>query len=1023
MFKKLIAFLMIYLACAFVYAQDRMIRGKVTSKDSPQGLPGVNVLVKGTTNGTITDMDGVFNLSVPENAVLVFSFVGYQTKEIALSDNQTEVNVVMEEDIKLMEEVIVVGYGASSKQLITGSVSSVKSEVLVQTVTPSIDGALTGRTAGVQIQSASGTPGAAFAVKVRGGSSISGTANEPLYVIDGVPMTSGTVGSSGFGNVQPTNALSDLNPADIESIEVLKDAAAAAIYGARGANGVVLITTKSGAKGKTKINVNTSYGIQEPRRYYPLLNAEQYKQFAASPDVVAATGTVSNFDGNNNNTDWQKQIFRRGFEAPIQNHEISMSGGKEKTKFFTSVGYFRQDGILRGTSYERYTQRLNIDHEINDKVRIGLKTGNTFSFNDRQQSDNDDRAPINNAMFALPTAPIYNPDGTFNTTNGVAGTTLGNIALNPVVTVKAPIFLTENFRNITNAYVDWDITDKLTLKHQWGIDYATVRDHAFRPLLLNKALAATADGLGAFSNQIRLLQQTYLSYSETFNDAHNVTLMGGWSFERMRDRFLTSESRTFPTDLIQYQDGDPIFGRATAVDVGFQSFFGRIQYDYKAKYLWTLNYRIDGSSRFGKKNRYGNFPGVSLGWRVSEEGFWQSLKKTISEFKIRGGWGIQGNDRIGNFSFLSTYGTGSTYSSATTVNAGGLVITRLANPRLRWEQTEQYNVGVDLGLLKDRVTATVDLYYKHTTGILFSVPIASSTGFTSYLDNVGSLENRGLEVSFNTANVKTESFSWTSSFNITFNRNKLLSMYPNAPDFQFANNADGLSGSNRAGGVFVVGQPIGTFFLLQYQGVDPATGDPIYLDKNGDGKIDPDNSNIALNDRVFYDPNPRHFGGFTNDFKYKNFDMNIFFQWTYGNLIHNQNRYLLDDPSSVGRNKGEAVLDRWQKPGDVTYVPRAGTPFGGQATIRKSSYALEDGSFLRLKNFSIGYNLPKSSLEKIKIASLRVYIMTQNLLTFTNYSGLDPEVNFSGPTATIQGQDRYTYPQARTYTLGLNIGF
>lgn len=948
-----------------------------------ESLPGVSVTEKGTANGTLTDIDGKFNINVQnEQAVLSVSFIGYKNKEIPVN-GRSEINITLQEEVVDLEEVVVVGYGTSSKKLLTGSVESIDSEELQETASYSLEGALSGKASGIQILQNSGTPGSAIAVKIRGTASIySGT--QPLYVIDGVPMTTGNYSQIGFGG-QGIDASMDINPNNIESITVLKDASAAAIYGARAANGVILITTKKGKAGETKISYRSYFGMQKEWKRLDLMNAQEWKSYVNTfnPDFV------NNLTDPTINTDWQDEVFTA---APMTNHELSLSGGNDKTLFYMSLGYLNQKGIIIGTGYEKFSLRSNIDHKITDKLSVSLKSGLTNSFNDRVRGDEEIDGVLPNAISMPPVYPVYDELGNYDE-NGYFS--------NPVATANESTTRANTLRNISSLELSYKLAEGLTLKNQWGADYYNLHERRIEPTTTRIGAESNGMIIEGRSNIFKLTQQLTANFNKEIAYNHYLDVLLGYSFEIMQKRYSYTYGTNFPSVYPQYLSSAGNIDEATtdAVDEGIVSYFGRIKYNINDKYLFEAALRADGSSKFGTNNRYAVLPAGSIAWRIIEEDF-MSNQNLFSDLKIKVGYGLTGNDQIGNNRYQNLYITGVNY-----YNMPGLAPKQIPNPDLRWETSTNLNVGLDFEIISGRIGLSTEYYNIRTTDLLLPRPLPGSSGFTSYMTNVGSIKNKGYEFTLNTVNIHRE-LKWTSNFNISFNRNEVEELYNNQPIYS----------SSRGNNAIIAGQPLGVFYMYQSQGVDPSTGDLVLTDLNKDGTINDQDK------MVVGDPNPVFTGGLTNILTYKNFDFRLFMQFTYGNDIYNgTRRYLENNAYGESDNQLATVLDQWQNPGDRTTIPR----FGGIYNNRQSTRYLEDGSYIRLKEVTLGYNLNQKLIDRINfISSLRIYAKAQNLFTFTNYSGLDPEVNYDGEGYEFgMGTDFFTFPHPRVVLLGLNIDF
>lgn len=1064
----LLSFIFVFAFVMQVLAQNRTVTGKVTDQENGQGLPGVTVLVKGTSSGTATGVDGGFSISVPsDDAVLVFRYVGYDSKEVAVA-NQSTINVKLGAATKNLQEVVVVGYGTQKREELTGSITSVSAESLRNVPIVSVDQALQGRAAGVQVTQNSGTPGAGIAVRVRGAASI-GASNEPLYVVDGVPINTGSYTSVGTGG-QQTNALSDLNPADIQSMEILKDAASAAIYGSRASNGVVLITTKRGSAGTTKINFGYYTGTQqawnklEPltgpqqielynemlRNRYPLNSSGQlktsptssivyrsYEDLAAITFGAAGFATVNgqrvavdNGDGirdlatfqnpsTASTTRWMDEIFR---SAPISNYDLSLSGGNDKTKFHVSGTYFDQTGIVLGSGFERVNGRLNLDHSINNKFKIGTSVGLSRSVADRIQNDNNINGVVSTAVLVASDIPVYNANGTYSKDPGAS-------TENPVAAALEPTLSAISARVIANTFAEYDILSSLKWRSTFGLDYLTFRDEDFRPTTTNTGAGSNGLGQQSYTQDVSLLTEHTLNFNKVFNDVHSIQALLGIAYQQSTQNSIFAAATGFPGNDIKQLSAGSVKTSASSSETGWglASYFSRLNYAFNNRYLVSASLRTDGSSRFGENNRYGIFPAGSIGWRVSEEPFMQNLE-FISELKLRASYGITGNSEISNFGSRALVAPGANY----TLRAG-LAPSQLGNADLTWEETAQANIGLDFAVLNNRLVLNVDAYEKKTDDLLLGRSLVGSSGFTSITENIGSIENRGLEfglTSYNFDSNEPGGFTWNTNFNVSFNKNEVTKLNDGTPFAAgFAN-------------WVAEGQPLGAFrgyrveriFQTQeeinalndaakaatgnagavYQSSLTSPGDIMFKDLNKDGVINSEDQEILGSAQ------PKFLGGITNNLAYKGFDLSFFFQFVQGNEVWNHTRAFAEGMNGVF-GQTSAVLNRWTPENTVTNVPRA--VFGDPNNNRRNSDRwIEDGSYVRLKNIQFGYNLPTSLIEKARFRTARVFVQGQNLITFTDYSGLDPEVNtFSGSNTSL-GTDFLVYPQAKTVTFGVNIG-
>lgn len=949
-------------------AQDISVSGRITSADDHLGIPGVTVLLKGTTRGAVSDIDGIYHLSAPPDGTLVFSYSGMKKQEIPIN-NQTLIDIIMVEEKIDLGEVIVVGYSTDSEKLITGSIALVDQNELKNEVVRTLDGVLEGKVAGITINPNSGTPGGQSSIKMRGGSSINAS-NEPLIVVDGIPILTGSYGQVGMSG-QEISAMADINPSDIETVTILKDASATAIYGARASNGVILITTKKGAYNSTNVNLNFNFGWQQlpPERLLDMMDADQWNEYKGT-----------NVQGIN--TDWMSEILQI---APTSNTELSISTGNKDTRLFLSANYYMQDGVVKGTAFDRYNTRLNVDHNLFPNLTIGAGISVMYSKNDRVEGDQTLYGPLPNAMSIPAIFPVYDSTGAYDESGPYANpVAIANEAVNQA--------LTNRFNG--NIYLEYRFLNDFTFLTKWGADIYNLREHSYDPITTRQGAKYKGLGIEGTNYVSNLISNNVIQYTKTIKEKHNIDALIGYSFEKYARRNTYIEGIDFPNEDFQYiaSAGVIRYASSSALNRGMNSYFGQVKYNYLHKYLMTFTARADGSSKFGANNKYGFFPAASIAWRMTEESFMANLN-AVSELKLRLSVGLTGNDGIGDFASLGLYGGGYNYGGSS-----GIAPIQLPNPDLKWETTQQTNIGFDFGLFDDRIILNADFYMNKTRDLLLERPVPNSSGFNSISSNIGSLENKGLELALNTLNIDQQ-LKWSSTLNFAANRNKVTSLYNNQP----------IDDYGRGGNRVEVGEPIGIFYGYNCLGVDPSTGDLVYEDINQDGVITADDRTKTGN------PNPDFSFGFSNNLSYKSFELSIFLQGVYGNEIFNGTLIYLESGSGED-NQTTNILRRWQKPGDITDVPRVGDSY-------KSSRYIEDGSFMRIKNVTLSYNFSKRLLHKTGIKTARIFTTLQNLYTFTNYTGMDPEVNYYGVSNIIMGTDFFTYPQSRTILVGFNIGF
>lgn len=957
---------------------NKKITGKVTDEKN-EPIIGANVVVKGSTTGTITDMDGNFTLEVPDQATLLVSYIGYTPKEVAVK-NQNNLSIMMIEDSKTIDEVVVIGYGSVKKSNLTGAVSSVKTTEIQQTPMTSIDQGLVGRASGVQVTQTSGMPGAVASIRVRGSSSLQG-GNEPLYVIDGFPVYSGTGFGSTGGNTQ-ISGLSTVNPSDIESIEILKDASATAIYGARAANGVVLITTKSGKKGRDIITIESSFGVQNVAKTIDVMNAQEYAALVNEAytndglDAPYNTTQLGEIAKLGNGTNWQDEIFR---PAMIQSYQLTFSGGDNKTTYAISGGYFDQKGVIINSDFKRYSLRLNLDRQIFNTLKVGTHMSGTHTISRTSATDVGGRdGVVNGALKMNPIQSVYANEetGEYTPTNDP-----GLLIPNPVATAKEEIYNNATTRVLGDVYAEWEFLKDLKLKVSLGMDIMYLKQNKYTPSNIYQSLGIASAKVGV-NRSINWLNENILTWNKTFKDIHSLNILGGFTIQRNNVESVTGASSNFVNDVMKYNNlgAGSIYDKpeSSATQWSLMSYLARINYSLYDRYLFSVNGCVDGSSRFGGNNKYGFFPSGSVAWRISEEGFMEPVKAVINNLKLRTSYGFTGNTEIGVYESLATLGSNSWTIGNQLVS--GFYPNRIPNPDLKWEKTGQFDIGFDLGLFNNRLRLTADYYYKKTTDLLYNVAIPSASGYDSMLKNIGSVQNKGYELSIESDNL-SGAFSWTTAFNISFNRNKVLELggetYKDVGTYD-----DHLKTSDIRR--LIVGQPIGVFYGYRFDGIfqneaecaqQTSSPSPIgvglrrYKDLNGDGKID------ATNDReILGDANPKFFGGMTNTFAYKGFELNVFLQYSYGNKIFNYNAMELESPTG-GQNVYQDLVNRWTPTNPSNEYQKATTNRNNIVSDR----FIEDGSFLKLKTVSLSYSFPKLNWKHI--GGLRLYVTGQNLLT------------------------------------------
>ena len=1003
-------------------AQNVTVKGKVTD-ESGNAIASASVVVKKTKAGVNADGLGVFSITAPANSVLEIVAVGFETKQVIASANF--LNIVLKVDVKSLSEVIVTGFGgAQIKRELTGNIARVKGKDIEYMPTPSVDAALQGKAAGVFVNSQSGKLGQAVTVRIRGNSSISAS-SQPLYVVDGIPITS-TDQSTYGGEMNP---LTDLNPNDIESIEVLKDASAGAIYGSRAANGVVLITTKRGKAGKTQITFNVQSGYSEATKRVRMLNSKEYAELAlesaANADALdgyeitdpsSSTEYVKYYMDYNSfgqwsktpnvSYDWQDQAFQKG---QYNQADLQIRGGNDKTKFFTSFQNLDQVGTIIGNNLQRTTGRLNVDQKANDWLDLGVSLSLSRTYNRRLPGDNAFSNPLQAAAL-LPMSPFKDPNTGLPTGTPPGDQNVG-LYFNPMIQIQYAKYAQDVYRTFGNTYLKAKILPGLTFQSEFGLDFLSQNEERYyQTQTVRNTSSPTGEGTntGAFITNYNT--NSYFTYAKS-KGIHNFNATLGMQYQQSQAKYNSVTGTGFPSDSYQKiaSAATKADGSSSQSDFRFLSYFLRSNYVMNDKYIVAASGRIDQSSRFGKSARTGFFPAISAGWILSNEKFLQD-NKYISFLKLRASYGNVGNAEIGNFPQLGLFTGDAGYAGS-----AGQRPSQLRNDSLKWETTAQLDLGLDFGIFNNRITGEIDYYVKNTTGLLLNVNVPATTGFTSMVKNIGKLENKGFEFVLNTQNL-IGAFKWSTSFNIAMNQGKVT-------DIQGQIIEGGVGSMNRV----QEGYAIGVFYAAEWAGVDPANGNALWYKntKNADGTFDRTTTSVysQAQKKVVGDPNPDFVFGLTNNFSYKGFDASIFFNGVSGNQnnIYGMGRY-----SSANMryedNQTYDQMQRWQKPGDITNVPQARFYYNNGAQI--SSRYIVDGSYIRLRTVSLGYTFDSKKLNKFKLEKLRVYVSGQNLLTFTKYPYWDPEVNADDFDSNIaKGSDFYTPPQPRTILFGVNINF
>jgi TonB-dependent starch-binding outer membrane protein SusC len=1047
-----------FLSCLFMISgilsmsgQGFRVTGTVSDSRTGELLPGVNIVEKGTTTGVVTNVDGNYTITVSgPQAVLVYSFIGFVTEEAPVN-GRSVINISLVEEIRALDEIVVIGYGTQRRSDLTGSVSSVSEDRLRATISTSIDQALQGRAAGVQVFQNSGQPGGGVSMRIRGASSIHST-SEPLYVIDGIAISGNAAGlAQGFswaggGDGQTAvSALATINPADIVSVEILKDASATAIYGSRASNGVVLITTRRGQQDQARITYETYYGVQTLSKYMDVMDLSQYAGFY---NEMAAAGWFAEREQYRDpsllgpGTDWQREVFRN---AGIGSHQLSVSGGTDNTTYAVSAGYFNQDGIVIGSNFDRYSLRVNLDNQTKPWMRVG----NTLAVsrtNERLTLNDSDDGVIAATLIQSPDTPVRFVDGSWG---GPLESQFG--VSNPVAMAMDRENNLLRTRVMGNIFAEASFLENFTFRSEFGGDLQFNNRYGFNPTyqygrIINRINQSQRSYAQNFYWEIK----NYLTYNQTFLNQHNVTAMVGQEASESNWEGLSAGRRGFLSNSVQeINAGDA----TTASNGGYKgssalsSYFGRLNYNFDDRYYLTATIRADGSSNFGPDNRWGYFPSYALAWRASNESFMDNVN-FISNLRLRASYGEIGNQNIGGYRY------GSSLSSAPSGIGQTFRLNSIPNPLVKWEATRSTNLALELALFDHRIELMVDVYQQKTDDMLLVLPLPGYLGSGHWMGigspwvNIGELENRGIEIALNTRNIQKSRFTWNTDFMFTHNQNKLLSLgeegaaiYQTVMWFHTVTKTE-------------AGYPIGQFYgyvtdgifqsheeivnsPVQHERIDPRAGvwmgDYKWKDLNGDGVINDD-------DRQYIgDPNPLFTFGFNNALTFGNFDLNIYMQGSYGNKIFNFTRRQTEGMNSGVSNQLATVNDRTRvdiidPDGDQsdpnnyivtpspTGMPRA-TQTNPNNNTRISDRYIEDGSYIRIQNLSIGYRLPSALASRYYLDNIRIYGSVQNLFTFTNYSGYDPEVGNYNQNPMLMGVDNGRYPTPRIFTVGLNVGF
>jgi TonB-linked SusC/RagA family outer membrane protein len=1025
--------------------QTGVVEGTITDAESGETLPGVNVTILGTQQGAATGPQGRFRIAQvqPGTYDLQASFVGYRTETVEAvtvrSEETTTVDIALERSAVQLDEVVAIGYGTERRRNIAGSISSVSTEEIENLSITSPEQALQGKVAGVQLTQSSGEPGAGISVRIRGTNSINAS-SEPLYVIDGVPVFPDNALNApdfnrptdfqygqGRGNLiyqsqGYSNILSTISPSAIESIEVLKDASATAIYGARAANGVVIITTKRGLRGTTRVNFESYMGAQHAINSYDLLNARQFAEFAnevnANSDDPLADPPYDTAQYGAG-TDWQDRVFGTGI---TQNYSVNVSGGDQNTNYLVSGTFFDESGAVSNTGLTRYSMRFNLDQDLGGLISVGSSIS-------ASRTDQQIRSVVGTTLRALPTSPVHDDNGNFflNTNPPIQINSDSRID-NPVAVMEEVDNNVVTGRMLGNVFGTVTPIAGLTLRADVGADVIYSKGNTYQPTTTLGGRESNGTGGTSQQQNYSWLVEGTATYEKTLAEVHALRTLAGYTFQRQQVEKVGVRSSDFPTDALRYFA--PLAGnvlenpRSNALESTIQSSFGRVNYVYDDTYIFTATARIDGSSKFGDGKKYGFFPSGAIGWRLSNESFIETLG-LFDELKVRASYGITGNQEIPAYQSLPRLEPFNRLILGSQRYTSFAFSSTAPNPELGWEETSQFNVGLDMGLFGTRLSVTADYYYKETSDLLFRTEMPSNSGFSAIWENIGRVKNEGVEFSFTSINL-TGPLQWQTSGNIAFNSNEVLDLF-GAP--RLINNQT----------LVEEGQPIGVFLVRAFDGIwqdqeqidevgtmpDAQPGDVRYRDLAGpdttdDGVFNPIGPDGFIDDNDRYvagNPHPNAVFGLTNTLNWRGFDLSVFLQGAIGNDVYNQTRFELENFDG-DQNVTTAALDRWTPENPSNSVPRAAQ----NNQHRPSDKYIEDASYLRLKNLRFGYELPVERISGL-LRQARVYVSAQNVLTLTGYSGLDPDVNSAGQSSVLRGIDKNAYPSMRAYRVGLRLGF
>ncbi len=1008
--------LVIVLSATITIAQTspRIITGIIRSEDQLP-LEGASITTKGNAKGTVSKKDGSFRLALTGGQQhVIVSYAGFEPQELIITGD-SEYAVTLKRTGKQLEDIVITGYSTQNKRFIAGSITTVGGDEIKNSPAAGFNQLLQGKASGVQVLANSGVAGGSITFRIRGNNSINAS-SDPLYVIDGVFVSNNETIQTGLGQQQPTNPLATINPSDIESITILKDANATAIYGSLGANGVVIVTTRRGKlNNKAKISLNTYQGWAVAIKKLKVANGVETAKLAneARRNLAIDNGQDPNsvvlpFPNPDTLKTYDRfaDLYRT---ARTSSYELSAQGGTDKNTYYASIGYLKQESVVRPSNFERFTGRLNYDNHLSRKLKLGTSIGLTRTFRNVSSNDNNPQGVVNSALFPRSYLPIYNTNGTY----ARYGSFDNHIALINHLDNKAV-----GWRVIGNAFLEYSFLPELKLRSSWSIDKADESENNYASTLISAGISSNGSATAYETNNLVLMNEQVLTYIKSFGSdkQHTVNALIGHTISATTNELTSASGTGFASNDITAISGASIRSGSSSRSVTkLASFFGKASYTFNDRYTLDASVRADGSSKFGTNKQWGYFPAGGITWRAGQESFVEKLN-FFDELKVRASFGLTGNQGgIGPYAAKGLWSSGANY-----LETPGTSPSQLANPDLTWETTRQFDAGIDFSVLNKRLSVSLDYYYKYTYDLLLNVPVPNRLGFSSLLQNYGAVSNKGVEVSVHSINVNTRTFSWTTDFNISFNTNRIEKL---ASDISL-----GASGRNIS--ILRQGYAVNSFQLYKQLYVDPQTGNAVYDDVNKDGFITTADRQIVGNAL------PKYSGGLTNNLSYKNVDLNFFIYFQQGNKIMDMNDFFMvhgGTQANIGFLPRQ--LQRWQKPGDITDIPRltnyglnttqnggAANNYGGTVANLSSRY-LKDGSFARLKTLSIGYNFPTAWLNTVRLSNARLYVQATNLFTITNYSGPDPEVSSQSGNQNTAGYDWATVPQPKTVQVGLTVTF